>query len=177
MRWLQGPPLTGRLALLCGIAATSAATATRFAIDDMVVGCEFTIFLPFVLLAALLLRWWLASLVALACALFFGFIFVGTPSAMLASHCFLPSSAMFLLASGTMIGFVMVARALFHAMHVPGEDESPGGIIFSLEDDKVWATWYGQGSPVLLGSASKVSSMMEDFLAQLAVGKRLNGNH
>ena len=177
MRWLQGPPLTGRLALLCGIATTAGATATRVAIDDMVMGCEFTIFLPFVLLAALLLRWWQASLVALASALLYGFIFVGTPADMLGSHCFLPSSAMFFLASGAMIGFVLVARALFHAMHVPGEDERSGGIVFSLEDDKVWATWYGQGPPVMLGSEAKVSSMMEDFLAQLAVGKRLNGNH
>ena len=153
------------------------ATAIRVAVDDMVMGCEFTVYLPFVLLAALLLRWWQAGLVALASVALLGLLFVGTPAAMLASHCFLPSSAMFLLSSGAMIGFVMVARGLFHAMRVPGEDETPGGIIFSLEDDKVWATWYGQGPPVLLGSAAKVSSMMEDFLAQLAVGKRLNGNH
>lgn len=143
----------------------------------MVKGCEFTIYLPFVLLAALLLRWWQAGLVALVLAALYGFIFIGTPATILASHCFWPSSGMFLVASGAMIGFVGVARALFHAMHVPGEDETPGGIVFSLEDDQVWATWYGKGPPVLLGSEAKVSSMMKDFLAQLAVGKRLNGNH
>ena len=54
-----------------------------------------------------------------------------------------------------------------------GADESPGGIVFSLDDGKVWASWYGQGPPVLLGSQKKVSGMMEDFLAQEEVGKRL----
>jgi len=176
VRWLQGPPLTGRLALLCGIAATAAGTAVRAAVDGMVMGCEFTPYLPVVLLSALLLRWWQAALVALASAALLGLLFVGTPAEMLASACFPPSALIFLVSSGAMIGFVVIARGLFHFVQRAGADESAGGIVFSLEDGKVWAFWYGQGPPVLLGSQAKVSTMMEDFLAQLAVGKRLNGN-
>ena len=51
---------------------------------------------------------------------------------------------------------------------------SAGGIVFSLEKGEVWASWYGHGAPVHLGSQRKVSEMMEDFLAQVEVGKRLN---
>jgi len=50
-----------------------------------------------------------------------------------------------------------------------------GGIVFSLEQDQVWASWYGQGAPVRLGSRRKVADMMEDFLAQEELAKRLNG--
>jgi hypothetical protein len=61
------------------------------------------------------------------------------------------------------------------AIRVRGSDESAGGIVFSLEKGEVWASWYGQGAPVLLGSQRKVSEMMSDYLAQERLGKRLSG--
>ena len=51
---------------------------------------------------------------------------------------------------------------------------SDGGIVFSLEKGQAWASWYGQESHVQLGPQGEVAEMMEDFLAQLEVGKRLN---
>jgi hypothetical protein len=51
-------------------------------------------------------------------------------------------------------------------------DEAKGGVIFSMEDGHVWASWYGQGPPVCLGSQQKVGRMMEDFLAQEELAKR-----
>ena len=59
-------------------------------------------------------------------------------------------------------------------MQKRGTDESLGGIVFSLERGEVWASWYGNAPPVLLGSQRKVSEMMQDFLKQEELGKRLN---
>jgi len=173
--WLAKPPLAGRMALLAAIAALSLATAIRAAVNGVVTGCEFTPYLPFVLLSAILLRWWQAALIALFSVPVLGLLFIGTPGDLLQSACFQSSTAMFLAASAAMIGFVWLGRGLFHALHRPGADEAGGGVVFSLEDGEVWASWYGQGRPVLLGSEDKVSGMMHDFLAQVEVGKRLNG--
>src|SRR5436190_1923537 len=95
MRWLEGPPLTGPNALACLAAAIAIPTLIRAAVDGVVTGCEFTPYLPFV-------------------------------------------------------------------------------IVFSLENDEVWASWYGEGPPLRLGSQQRVSRMMKDFLRQEEVGKRLN---
>lgn len=175
--WLNGPPLTGPAALVGGIAAVALATAVRAAVDGMVTGCEYTPYLLFVMLSAILMRWWQAALVALASVVTFGFLFGGGPDKWLASACFLSSSTIFLAASAAMILTVVLARRLFRSLHRQGADESAGGVVFSLKEGKVWASWYGQGPPVLLGSQPKVSRMMEDFLAQVELGKRLNGKH
>ncbi|MCL6684577.1 hypothetical protein [Sphingomonas alba] len=173
--WVVRTPLTGRLAALSAIAALTSATAVRATVDGIVTGCEFTPYLPFVLLSAIFLRWWQAALIALLSVPILGLSFIGAPGKLLHSDCFQSSAAIFLAASAAMIGLVMIVRGLFHALHRPGEDESEGGVVFSLEDGEVWASWYGQGQPVLLGSEDKVSTMMHDFLAQLEVGRRLNG--
>lgn len=174
-KWVRGPPFTGRLALICGVIAIALATALRAAVNDVVTGCEFTPYLPFVLLSAVFMRWWQAALVALVSVVILGGLFVGPLHESLASACFQSSAGIFLAASAAMIGSVLLVRRLFIGIHRSGDDETAGGIVFSLEDGKVWASWYGQETPVLLGSQSTVSTMMEDFLAQVEVGKRLNG--
>lgn len=172
-QWLQAAPVTGRLALLSGIVALSLATVIRAAVDGIVTGCEFTPYLPFVLLSAILLRWWQASLVALASVAILGGLFVGPPRELLQSQCFLSSAGIFLAASAMMIGTVMLVRRIAAAIQNREFDESAGGIVFSLEKDQVWASWYGAGPPVRLGSQNMVEPMMEDFLAQVEIGKRL----
>jgi hypothetical protein len=47
------------------------------------------------------------------------------------------------------------------------------GIIFSSRDGFVWATWPETEGAVRLGRHEIVAAMMEDFLAQDALGKRL----
>jgi len=175
IRWLQGPPVTGQSALLYGVVAVTVPTIIRLAIDPYVTGCEFTPYLPFVLLSAILLRWWQACAVALASVAVHGVFFEGRPSEFLFSACFLSSAGIFLASSAAIIGIVMLVRAVFAAIQSRGADESNGGIVFSLERGEVWASWYDQGPPVHLGSQTKVSMMMEDFLAQVEVGKRLTG--
>src|SRR4029453_19506730 len=88
-RWLLAPSLTGRLALLFGIFILVVPTIVRADVDDVVTGCEFTPYLPFVLLAPLLLRWWNAAAVALASVAILGTLFIGPPNHLLASPCFL----------------------------------------------------------------------------------------
>lgn len=167
-------PLSGRLALLCGLVSILFGTLIRQAVNDHVNGCEFTPYLPFVLIAAFLLCWWQAGLVALGATAALGLLFMGPPAELLASHCFVSSAQIFLAASAGMIVLAGLIRRLLRSAHAPGADESAGGIIFSLENGEVWASWYGQGHPVLLGSEPKVAEMMKDFLAQVDVGKRLN---
>ena len=172
-RCVTTPPLSGKLALLTGILALSVSTVIRAAIDPYVTGCEFTAYLPFVLLSAILLPWWEACLVALAVVPILGLMFVGTPAELAASTCFLSSAGIFLAASAGAISIVVLIRRVFVAIQRSGDDESAGGILFSLDQGQVWASWYGRGPRVLLGSREKVSGMMEDFLAQEEVARRL----
>jgi len=46
-------------------------------------------------------------------------------------------------------------------------------IIFSLKDDFVWASWPDTHAAVRLGRHDVVAAMMEDFLAQDALGRQL----
>jgi hypothetical protein len=48
------------------------------------------------------------------------------------------------------------------------------GIIFSLRDGFVWASWPDSEASVRLGRHNMVASMMRDFLAQDAIGVRLS---
>jgi hypothetical protein len=161
--------------VLCGFYLVALPPGIRWLIDSVVSGCELTAYLPFVLIAAVLMKPWQAGAVALASVGFLGNLFMGSASKNLASECFLSGTGIFLASSAAMIGIVVLVRRVFAAMQSRGADEAPGGVVFSLERGQVWASWYGQGPPELLGSQRKVSVMMEDFLRQEEFGKRLNG--
>ena len=64
-RWLRAPLLTGRMALFCAMFAVGLPTLVRAAANGAVTGCEFTPYLPFVFICAVMLRWWQAAAVAL----------------------------------------------------------------------------------------------------------------
>ena len=49
-------------------------------------------------------------------------------------------------------------------------------IVFSARDGYVWASWPETDAAVKLGRHEMVAQMMQDFLAQDALGKRLTGN-
>ena len=162
-RWLQAPPVTGWLAFVFALAALWIPTIIRLSVSGVVTGCEFTPYLPFVLLCAILLRWWQAGAVALAAVAILGGLFAGSPHHNPA--CFMPAAAIFLASSAVMIGVAVLVRSVIAALQRRGADDSSGGIVFSVEKGEVWASWYGQGTPVRLGPERKVSAMMEDFLA------------
>ena len=162
------------MALLCGIGAVALPTIIRVAVNGAVTGCEFTPYLPFVLLSAILLGWWQAGAVALASAAVFSGLFIVPPSHFLEQSCAISAVGIFLAASAMFIGIVIVVRRAI-AVILSHPDEASGGVIFSLEEGQVWASWYGQGPPVCLGSQKRVGKMMEDFLAQEELAKRLAG--
>ena len=164
--------LTGRWALVCGIAAVAIPTLIRFAANGVVSGCEYTPYLPFVLLSAIILRWWQAATVALAQAAVFSGVILSSPRLFLDDACAQSSVGMFLAASATMIVIVIAIKHVI-AGNLSHSDESAGGVVFSMEEGQVWASWYGQGPPVCLGSQEKVGEMMGDFLAQEELAKRL----
>ena len=164
IRLLRAPVANGLVALVCGVIAVGFPTIIRLAVHGAVVGCEFTPYLPFVMGAAILMRWWQAALVALASVAVLGGAFGGFPS--LDLHCFVPAAGIFLGSSAMIIGVVMLARHAFDAFEASGADGS-GGIVFSVERGDVWASWHGQAPPVRLGSRGKVSKEMEEFLTDI----------
>ena len=68
----------------------------------------------------------------------------------------------------------MLVRQVVAMLQKP--DDSAGGIVFSLEKGEVWASWYGHGQPVRLGTRRTVASKMEDFLKHEDLAKRLAEN-
>ena len=170
-RWLQGPPLTGRNALLCVIAAVAIPTIIRAAVSGVVTGCEFTPYLPFVFLSAILLRWWKAAAVALASVAILGGLFAGPHQA---AACFIPSAGIFLASSAAMIGMVGADQGRDRRHPEPRRRRALG------RDRLQPGEWRGLGElvrrrpAVAPRLAARVSRMMKDFLNQEEVGKRLN---
>jgi len=169
MKWVQAPPVTGWMALLCGLAAIWLPTIVRASVNGSVAGCEFTPYLPFVLICAILLRWWQAGVVALASVAILGGLFGG--SAHLDFQCFASAAGIFLGASAMLIAIALLVR---RSLQERGADHSSGGLVFSLDKGEVWASWRGQSSPVRLGSQRRVTETMESFLANAEPGKSTN---
>jgi hypothetical protein len=174
-RWLGAPIVNGRLALLCGVVAVALPTAIRAAVNGSVTGCEFTPYLPFVFLAAIVIGWWQAGLVALASVAILGGLFMGAPGEFLRDACAQSAAGVFLASSAVIIAVVTLIRQVIVDLQQRRADPPGSGIIFSLEKGEVWASWHGSSPPMRLGSQERVESMMEDFLAQGELGKRLIG--
>ena len=172
-RWLQSPLVSGPPAILCAVGAVLVPTLVRYSVNGVLLGCEFTPYLPFVLLSAVFLRWWQAAMVALTCVVLFGGLFLGDHH--LTDPCVQSSMGMFLASSALIIGTVMLLRHAVAGL-LSSPDESSNTVIFSMEQGQVWATLPGKGPPVCLGSQNNVHEMMEDFLAQNELAKRLHGH-
>lgn len=172
-QWLWAPALEGRLALVCGVAAVALPTGIRSVLNGTVTGCEFTPYLPFVLLAAISLRWWQVGAVALASVAIMGGLFVVPLDELHGQSCFISAAAMFLGASAIIVAVATMVRRVIADAQRRRVDDSEGGVVFSLEKGQVWASWYGSDPPMRLGSEERVGTMMEDFLAQVELGKRL----
>ena len=167
------PRATGWRGFIYAIGAVAVPTAIRAAIDGVVTGCEFTPYLPFVLLAAILIGWWEAALVALASVAVLGGLFFGPVTHFLASSCSRSSAEVFLGSSAIIIAVVAMVRHLVAELQIRRAEHSADGIIFSLDKGEVWASWNGSGQAMYLGSRERVEAMMEDFLAQGELGRRL----
>jgi len=139
-----------------------------------VTGCEFTPYLPFVLISAILLGWKEAVVVALISVVLLDGLFFGLPQAIHQGPCFLTAAGIFLASSALMIGIVVLVRRIVADL-LGQSDRALGADILSLDMGEVWLSRNGRGPPVCLGSQASVSKMMKDFLAQEELGNRLNG--
>jgi hypothetical protein len=57
-----------------------------------------------------------------------------------------------------------------------GIGHSKEGVILSLVDGFVWASWPGTIASVKLGDEASVTAVMRDFLAQCELGERLTND-
>lgn len=175
-QWFEEPAVTSaNWAIIWVLLGILVPTLIRASVSGIVMGCHTIPYVPSVLFAAIFLGWRHAAAVALGSALVSDWLFMGHGHHMLLeSGCDFFGIGTFLFASAMIIGSVELPRQLQKDVRGPVEPKVPsGGIVFSLERGEAWASWYGQGSPVRLGPQAEVAEMMEDFLAQLEVGRRL----
>jgi hypothetical protein len=168
---LLAPSIKGAPAALCVLLSAGVPSLIRTAVDGFVSGCELTIYLPFVLLAVIFMGWKHAVATVMLSALLAETVVLGSHHSVL-SACSIYSLSVFLSASAVMIALVHGLRRLID-WRLSRIGSSEGDIVFSLENGQAWASWYGQTSAVQLGPQHAVAEMMQDFIAQLELGKRL----
>ena len=172
---LERPLKTGPKGVFWAALAVALPTVVRLAVDDHVTGVAFSPYIPFVLLTALMLGWRLAASVAIASVATADLMFIEPRFVPIAGPTDLFGMAIFLLTATMIIFLVEAARSALAGRPRPvpcGTDET--GLIFSLEKGQALLSWSGSQHPLRLGPESEVSEMMNDFLAQLEVGRRLN---
>lgn len=173
IRRLLAPSVTGARAIGLVIVLIAIPTLVRAAVDSFVTGCEFSVYLPFVLVAAIFMEWRYAAIVALASVGLADYLFMAHP-AFFSGPCDYYVVSVFLTISTLIIGLVQLIRAKFAGIiSTDRSDFATGQVVFSLEDNKAWAGWHGRKTMVQLGKKEDVAEMMEDFLAQLELAERL----
>jgi hypothetical protein len=174
--WLFQSPLDGRWAFTVSVAAVAIPTVIRLGMSPQIDDQACTIFCPFVLATAILCGWRFALPVAFGSAIACNTILMGTPYRFHVERSEIEGLSTFLAYSG----FVILVVALFRlkaarSLRQAGAEERMSGVVFSLDDGQAWASWYGIDAPVRLGPQDEVVQMMEDFIAQVELGKRLAG--
>lgn len=169
--------ISGGWALFWAVAAVATPTLIRLSVQDFVTGCGTVTYVPFILLSALFLGWRFAIPVVLGSAYFADALFMGHGHLLLEGPCDIYGMTAFLIGSALMVVSVEAVRHEVQNMPGPvGSREGTAGIVFSLEDGQAFASWYGNPSGIRLGSQEEVAEMMEDFLAQLELAKRLGSD-
>ena len=173
---LQSPPLSGKVARRFCIAAIAVPTLIRAALHGLVTAGVFLTYVPFVLLAALLVTPRHAAVVALASAIVADFFFMQRYFALAAGPNDLFSIGVFLITSALIIAMVRTVRSFIEDCLAPdASDELLSRIIFSEKKGEAWAHWYAERPSVKLGPHKEVAEMMEDYVAQVRLGERLTG--
>lgn len=173
-RWLIAAPITGPLAAFSALFALVVPTLIDIWIKTVVTDLCLMPYIPFVLLAAIFLGWRYAASIAVASAIVSDFWLMGVLARPfeIPAHVFALGS--FMIVAAMLVIFVAAVRRLAGFNIPPARPHRPqGNIIFSLEDGVAWASWYGTQEPICLGEEDEVAAMMEDFLAQRELGRRL----
>lgn len=170
-RWLTA--ITGYRAVLFAIIAVAVPTfAVAFFQGDLSESSAIP-FAPFVVLSAIFLAWRYAAAVAVASATLLDALFIGPPNHLLEASGDVVAVSALLVASALVMGVVHAARKAVASRQAAAAELHPQGIVFSLSEGQAWASWYGHPEPVHLGPQEEVAEMMNDFLAQVELGKRL----
>jgi hypothetical protein len=170
----QEPVLTGRRAQIFAVAAISAPSLISLSLPQVVSTGLFLTYVPFLLLSAVLLKPLEAALVALASALVADFFFIDPRLSLSTSPNDLFGMGMLLLICAFSILLVDILRG-----RVARKSDGPSGsVIFSERGGVAWVSWNsGDQPPVKLGPHKDVAEMMEDYIAQVELGDRLNGRN
>lgn len=176
-RALGNPPVSGIDAWSWAFAAVALPTILRCLVDDHVTGVAFSPYIPFISVAAVCLGWRHAAFVTVVSAAVADMLFIDPRFVPMAGPTDLFGMLIFLASAALIIILVEVARLMIDSRPLPAPaGAARTGIIFSLEKGEAFASWCGSGRPLRLGPESEVAEMMQDFLAQLELGRRLNAN-
>lgn len=172
-QWFLAPPASGYKAVVYTLAAVVLPTLLRASVQGPVSGLTFETYFPFILLAAIALDWRNATVVAFLSAIVGSLFFIEPRFIFLAGPTDFFGIAVFLFGCAMIIGFAHALKGII--VDAPGSPSARHrqGVIFSAEDGAAWASWQGQSCSVRLGPQDEVAEMMQDFLAQRELGKRL----
>ena len=171
-RWLVATPIAGKPAFTLAVAAVALPTLYRASLTGMVMGIGYCPYLPFVLFSALFLGWRQAAAVALVSVLVVDVLFTGPRFQLFEGPTDMLGDLGFLVVSALIIALVQAIRTAFEDLIGP---TAADGVFFSLENGQAWASWPTAGFHLRLGPQDNVAEMMKDFVAQVELGKRLNG--
>ena len=175
-RLLLAPPARGMRALLYGAALILVPTAIRLILDSLLAGhLSFLIYMPFVIVAAILLHWAYAAAVVFSSWAVANLLFVEPRYQFVFDRVEEISFVIFILSAGILIALVEAVRRIVENSLRPARPDTSFStpVVFSSERGQAWASWYGSHSWVRLGPEDDVAECMEDFLAQRAVAERL----
>jgi hypothetical protein len=172
--WLFAPPFHGMQAVTLTIAGIAIPTLIRLAMVAGIDDSTCTIFCPFVLIVSILCGWRYAAVTAIGSAISCNTILMGWPYRFHFTQAELEGLGTFLFYSFLLIGTIWLFRTTAaRSLRQAGARANGSGVVFSLDNGQTWASWYGVDAPVRLGPPEEVIPMMEDFIAQAKVAKRL----
>lgn len=172
--WLYTPPVRGLQAVALSIASIVIPSVIRLQMSPGIDDQTCTIFCPFVLLTSILCGWRYATVVAVGSAIACNTILMGRPYMFHFTRPEIEGLGTFLAYSAFVITIVRMFRlTAARSLRQAGAKERTSGVVFSTSGGQAWASWYGIDAPVRLGPMDEVIHMMEDFIAQAEVAKRL----
>jgi len=167
---LVARPLAGRQAVLLGLGALAVPTLILSTDQSLPAGACCTTYFPFVMMSAIMMSPGYAATVALGSIGLADTLFMGPGYKILETPMDRFGDLSSLISFALIIGVAyLVRQAVVRLLRMR---DNPSGVIFSLERGEAWASWPGAAS-VRLGPQEEVAEMMEDFLAQVELGKRL----
>jgi|SRR3954447_905385 hypothetical protein len=167
-------PLAAPVAPILTAVALAAPTAILSLDHSLPAGACCTTYVPFVLAAAVLLGPVYASVVAIGSTALADALFMGPRYQLFESPMDRFGDVVSLASFALIIAGVWLFRKILAQDARPHlSRESASGIIFSLEGGVALVSWRGAGPPMRLGPEREVAEMMQDFLAQRELAKKL----